>query len=159
MPEPIRLSKEDQILMAVNQIQSEVIETKAIAEQLCKNQDNQRKDNMKIIIALVGLMGTIIAQKIISTPWYVDLCVMICMFAGIFLTGSLIIFWRDYDHIQRFVRIIGGSLGLFSSISQMFIYEVGVDPAPIWFGFGVNILMIILMISLVWSGWRIKLHK
>jgi ABC-type xylose transport system permease subunit len=125
-------------------------------ENLEKSLDRIDKSSMKQFAALIGVIMALIGSKLISTPWYVDVAVIVSLISGTFLAVTLIAWWKYYDLPQRVVRIISSSLLLFSSFTQIWIYQPGLEPAPEWFTPTVNGLLIALSFGLMWVGWTMK---
>jgi hypothetical protein len=144
MPAPpeSKLTKEDQILINTS--------------KSCEALTDIKKTNERQFFALVGVIMALIGQKLISTPWYVDLAVILCLISGTFLLMSAVFWWKYYNHPQRATRITGSALLLVSAISQIWIYHPGMEAAPPWFAPVINGLMILLACSMMWAGWTQK---
>jgi ABC-type xylose transport system permease subunit len=107
----------------------------------------------------VGVIMALIGQKLIATPWYVDVAVILCLFAGTFLLMSLCYWWKHFSSPQRAVRLAGILLMLSSSITQIWIYHPGHEAAPVWFTPMVNGLLVLVAAAFIWAGWVIKPRK
>jgi len=122
--------------------------------KICKSLENIEKNSMKQFGALIGVIMALIGAKLISTPWYIDVAVILCLVSGAFLCVLLIAWWKEYSWPQRATRISGATLMIVSAITQIWVYQPGVENSPAWFAVVINALLIILSISLVWSGWK-----
>jgi hypothetical protein len=119
-----------------------------------KTLENIEKNSMKQFAALIGVIMALIGSKLISTPWYVDVCVILCLVSGTFLVVLLVVWWKFYSLPQKATRISGCLLMLSSSICQIWVYQPGETPAPVWFVPLINITMVFLAVSLIWAGWK-----
>jgi hypothetical protein len=124
--------------------------------ELCAKMDSLEKNTQRQFFALIGVIMALIGQKLISTPWYIDLAVIVCLISGGFLAMSIIFWWKSFSLSQRALRIVGSTLMLVSSITQIFIYHPGVEPSPEWFVPLINGLLILLGISFFWATWESK---
>ena len=115
-----------------------------------------RNDYNKIIYALIGVIAASLGLKFINTPWYVDVAVFICELTGVFVFFHLISVWKTLNLANRILRILLVVIMLFSSVVQTIVYHPVEEPAPTWFIFAVNILLILLAGSSLWAVW---VHK
>ena len=122
-------------------------------QMICDKLESIEKNQMRQFLALIGVIMALIGQKFISTPWWIDVSVILALISGSFLAGLLIVWWKIYSKPQKATRIIGATLMLFSSITNIFIFRAGLEKAPEWFPPIINILMILLAIALMWAGW------
>jgi peptidoglycan/LPS O-acetylase OafA/YrhL len=150
---PNEITKEDQIL---NNTTFACDILKGLREDLQEDRKDVRSENTKHFLGLIGVIMALIGQKLISTPWYVDVAVILSLVVGTFLVGSLLIWWKFFSKSQRAVRISGSLLLLVSSICQIFVYHPGEELPPNWFPLITNIGMILIALSLLWSGWTEK---
>jgi hypothetical protein len=123
---------------------------------LCTKVENIEKSSQRTTFALIAVIGGQIGLKFAGTPWYVDLCIYLCLVAGIFLTLSLIAWWKEFSLPQKATRLSGALLLLSSAITQIWVYRPGETFAPDWFAPLINGLLICLAISLIWAGWTRK---
>jgi hypothetical protein len=126
---------------------------------MCKTLEGIKDNTFKQFAGLIGVIMALIGSKLIGTPWYIDLAVILCLVSGTFLTMTLIHWWKDYSWSQRAVRIAFSILCTVSSVAKIWIYQAGEEPAPVWFSPTTNILMTLVAISMIWASWTMKPRK
>jgi hypothetical protein len=125
-------------------------------KELCKNQTESNRNNKQLFLGLLGVIGAMIGREFAGTPIYVDISIMLCLIAGIFLLGSLVFWWKYYVISQKVVRVVFSTLMVSSSITQIWVYRPGEAPAPGWFVPMIQGLLIATALSLIWVGWAQK---
>jgi hypothetical protein len=120
---------------------------------MCNDLKDIKRDNMKQFGGLIGVIMALIGSKLIDTPWYVDMAVMLSLVSGGVLGTSLVSWWKYFNWPQRAIRITSTILFLASSGTQIFIYRPGIDVAPPWFAPMINGCMIMLAVAMLWAGW------
>jgi hypothetical protein len=121
-------------------------------ENICEVLKDIKRTIMQLFGGMIGIVMAQIGQKLISTPWYVDVAVILALIAGGMLSTSLVLWWKVLSWAQRTVRILSSGLMVASSITQIWIYRPGLEPAPTWFPVVTNGFLIFLALALIWVG-------
>lgn len=108
----------------------------------------------QVILALLAIVGASVGIEFIGTPPLIHMSVYLSWIGGIFLAGSLIMFWRNTSWIQRALRLVFSTFLLFSVVVRTFVYEAGVVPAPHWYVPTVDIFLTTLAILLIIIAWK-----
>lgn len=118
-----------------------------------------RRDGIKIIMALIGLSAAVIGVKIVGSPIMTDIFVFVTCVAIVFLSGTLVWRWKHIAWAWRISLMAFLLLMLWSVGNRMFGYEVGVQPAPLYFRLGVDAIFTIVAMCLIVGIWWTDNHQ
>jgi hypothetical protein len=121
----------------------------------CTKVDGIERNNLKIVIALIGVIAAQVGVKLVGSPWYIDLSVAASCFSGIFLGGTLIVWWKEFSIQQKLFRILVSLFTISNAVIQIFVYHPGFEPAPMWHLPYVHIFLSAIALSAVWAGWKL----
>ncbi|MCP4488983.1 MAG: hypothetical protein GY820_16975 [Gammaproteobacteria bacterium] len=127
-------------------------EMKAITEA---GFSNLNKNGMKVVFALLGIVGAEKAMDHIGTPWYVHLGIWCCVAAGFWLVAMSCVQWRQLNLWRMVSRFSIAASMLYASALRIFFYGQGKSIDPIW-GLGSNLLWVIIALSVVAVTWDSK---
>jgi len=130
-------------------------EIKVMVDLSVKENVNLRKDFMKIVLALLALVGSNIGLKFLGTPFYLYIGVGSALFGGIFLACSVIVFKDELDFYEKWQRILVAAVVLYASILRIYFYRKGIT-IPQNFGLAQNVLYTVLVWFMIYSAWKYK---
>ena len=107
----------------------------------------------KVILALLGVIGATLGLKFVGSPASVIISIYFTWLAGLFLLGVSLVRWRYMDWGQRLLRGLFIAFLSGSAFTRTFIYEAGVEPAPQWYPFLVDVFLTLIAVALIISAW------
>lgn len=82
-----------------------------------------------------------------------DMCrTIVALFAGGMMTTFLILRWKSIRQFTWWLRLSGSllcAMVLFSTGIRAFVYQAGVEPAPVWYAPINDVLMTALSLSVI----------
>lgn len=114
--------------------------------------DSMSRDLMKVVYALIGVVGANVGVKFINSPIYLVISGWLAAFAGLFVISSVIHKWKSLPKLKKIMRLTFSFFVIFS----VYCREAIVPRPPDWYGLVINLLFIIISILLVMSVWNDK---
>lgn len=114
---------------------------------------------VKVVYAIVAIALASFGLKFIGTPFIVDLSTYLALIAGVFLTGFVATYWKQFTLIQKLIRASFALFMVFSAAVKIWVFHPGVTSAPVWFTPANNILFIVVAFLLILAAARDKPDK
>jgi len=108
----------------------------------------------KTVVGLVAVAGATVGVRFIGSPVHVVLGGYITIACGTFILLSLLLVGRRLPWYQRLLRTLFGLFMLFVGIARSYFFEQGAEPAPWWYGPGIDSFLIMLAVLLIIGVWR-----
>ncbi len=120
--------------------------------------DKIRKDYRIVICAIIGLAGAIIGVKRVGSPLIVDILAVISAFSGFFVLSFVILEWRQLHWWKRIMMVSFSLFVMVSTFTRLLIFKSGIEPAPAWYPYFIDISLILICITMIIGVWRYRWH-
>jgi hypothetical protein len=115
--------------------------------------DTVRNGLMKIVYALLGLIGANTTMKYIGTPWYIEMAIYTATFSAIFVGLVTFMKRKCLSLWEKQIRIAFIANVFYVSALRIYHYQTGTQLTQLE-GVAQNVLLTWLAVSFIMNAWK-----